>query len=89
MAPETATKKRATRGAPIGHERMADMSARIGLSKSLLYKWLSPRTDSDFPRPIKLSRNLAVFNVEQVNKWLADRGIVLPGTGAVPAQAVA
>lgn len=79
MDSEVATKKRVARSAPAGHERMAEMSKRIGMGKSTIYKWISDRSDSDFPQPIKLSRNLSVFNTAAVDKWLADHGIVLPG----------
>jgi excisionase family DNA binding protein len=81
---EVAAKKKVTRSAPAGHERMAEMSKRIGLGKSTIYRWLSDKSDLDFPQPIRLGRNMSLFNIAQVDAWLARHGIVLPGVA--PAQ---
>lgn len=58
---------------------MAEMSKRIGLGKSTIYRWLSDKSDLNFPQPIRLGRNMSLFNIAQVDAWLAKQGIVLPG----------
>lgn len=82
MNSEVAAEKRVKRSAPAGHERMTEMSKRIGLGKSTIYRWLSDKSDLDFPHPIRLGRNMSLFNIAQVDAWLAKHGIVLPGAEA-------
>jgi len=72
----TPPKKRRSSSAPAGHERMAKMSDRIGFSPSTIYSWIA-KPEMGFPRPIKLTKNVAVYLIAAVDAWLAERGIAV------------
>ena len=74
--------KRRTGRAPEGFERMKDLTERIGFSRSTIYAWIADEK-MGFPAAVKLSRNVALFQTELVNAWLAAR------VGAVPVQEAA
>lgn len=71
--------KRRTGRAPEGFERMKDLAERIGFSPSTIYAWIADEK-MGFPAAVKLSRNVALFQTEMVNAWLAAR------VGAAPAR---
>lgn len=75
-------KKRRTPGAPAGHERMAAMSARIGFSPSTIYSWIVDEK-MGFPKPIKLTKNVAIFPIKAVDSWLTAHDIAVPAQGAL------
>ena len=73
--PETRKKKHRKPSAPAGYERMAAMAERIGFSPSTVYSWIADEKMA-FPRPLKLTKNVALFLTAAVNAWLAERGLM-------------
>ncbi|WP_371918741.1 helix-turn-helix transcriptional regulator [Pseudomonas sp. 43NM1] len=58
--------------------RMKRLSEMLSVSRSTLYDWLnpsSPRYDSEFPRPVRLSaKGVAVgWFLDDVIRWLSNR----------------
>ena len=58
--------------------RMKRLSEMLSVSRSTLYDWLnpsSPRYDSEFPRPVRLSaKGVAVgWFLDDVMRWLGTR----------------
>ncbi|WP_087149538.1 helix-turn-helix transcriptional regulator [Pseudomonas lactis] len=58
--------------------RMKRLSELLSVSRSTLYDWLnpcSPRHDSEFPRPVRLSaKGVAVgWLLDDVMRWLSTR----------------
>lgn len=58
--------------------RMKRLSELLSVSRSTLYDWLnpsSPRYDSEFPRPVRLSaKGIAVgWLLNDVMRWLSTR----------------
>lgn len=58
--------------------RMKRLSELLSVSRSTLYDWLnpsSPRYDSEFPRPVRLSaKGIAVgWLLDDVMRWLSTR----------------
>lgn len=55
--------------APLALERMPSVQARTGLSRSELYRRMAAGT---FPRPAKLGVRASAWNVEEVDRWIAE-----------------
>jgi predicted DNA-binding transcriptional regulator AlpA len=54
---------------------MASMADRIGFAPSTVYGWIADEKMA-FPRPLKLTKNIALFLTVAVNAWLAERGLM-------------
>lgn len=51
--------------------RPKELSEYMGMGLSTL--WKKVKTDINFPRPIKMSDNMTVFNIAEVNEYIATR----------------
>ena len=56
---------------PARLERPAAVAARVGISKSEL--WRRVRQDESFPKPVKLGPQTTAFIGSEVDRWIADR----------------
>ena len=56
--------------APPRFERPAAVAARVGLSKSELWRRVRLGT---FPKPIKLGPQTTAFSGQEVDHWIAER----------------
>lgn len=75
--PAAPKKKRRMPRAPAGYERMAAMAERIGFAPSTVYSWIADEKMA-FPRPLKLTKNIALFLTAAVDAWLAEHGLMAP-----------
>jgi prophage regulatory protein len=50
--------------------RIDSVIDRTGVSKTHLYRLISAKK---FPRPVKLSERVSVWDAELVDRWLADK----------------
>lgn len=60
--------------------RPSDIKQAVGLSKSLAYAKLdpkSPKHDATFPRPVKLAGNAVGWRLDELQQWVA----ALPRSG--------
>jgi len=60
--------------------RLADVVARVGLQKSIIYRMISCH---EFPQPIKLGRT-SVWSSEEITAWMRDRIDMARGRPARP-----
>ena len=59
-----------TPAAPRKALRIDSVIDRTGVSKTHLYRLISAQK---FPRPVKLSERVSVWDAELVDRWLADK----------------
>jgi prophage regulatory protein len=59
-----------TPAAPRKALRIDSVIDRTGVSKTHLYRLISAKK---FPRPVKLSERVSVWDAELVDRWLADK----------------
>jgi prophage regulatory protein len=50
--------------------RIGDVSAKTGLSKSMVYKLIKA---DDFPKPVQLSARAVGWDADLINGWLANK----------------
>lgn len=50
--------------------RLAHLTQLLNVSGSSIWAWSKAGT---FPKPIKLSANVTVWDADEVDKWCADR----------------
>lgn len=56
--------------------RMKAATVRSGLSRSLIYAKLDPKSryfDPDFPQPVRLSARAVGFHSEALERWIESR----------------
>ncbi|WP_025153964.1 helix-turn-helix transcriptional regulator [Morganella morganii] len=56
--------------------RVGDMVKKLKIARSTLYDWLnrdSPRYNTGFPRPFRLSGKSIGWDESEVNDWLIQR----------------
>ncbi|QJI13864.1 MULTISPECIES: helix-turn-helix transcriptional regulator [unclassified Pseudomonas] len=56
--------------------RMAEVTRRVGLSKSTIYDRINPRStryDNTFPKPIKIGLSAVGWLEEHINSWIESR----------------
>lgn len=56
--------------------RMAEVTRRVGLSKSTIYDRLNPKStryDDTFPKPIKIGLSAIGWLDEHINSWIESR----------------
>lgn len=63
--------------------RVKDVAEMLGVSKSTV--WRIVRSEADFPRPIRLTKNTTIFDLPAVTKWVDSRA--QPGSGRTNARA--
>ena len=51
-------------------ERLPQVKARTGLSRSELYRRIAT---GDFPQPVKLGERASAWNAAEIDRWIADR----------------
>jgi prophage regulatory protein len=51
-------------------ERLPQVKARTGLSRSELYRRIAA---GDFPQPVKLGERASAWNASEVDRWIAGR----------------
>ncbi|MGO4550416.1 helix-turn-helix transcriptional regulator [Lysobacter sp. 2RAF19] len=51
-------------------ERLPQVKARTGLSRSELYRRIAT---GDFPQPVKLGERASAWNAAEVDRWIAGR----------------
>lgn len=51
-------------------ERLPQVKARTGLSRSEIYRRIAA---GDFPQPVKIGQRSTAFNAAEVDRWIADR----------------
>lgn len=56
--------------APASLERLPQVLARTGLSRSEIYRRVAART---FPAPIKLGERASAWDTAEVDRWISDR----------------
>lgn len=49
--------------------RAKELAKYLGMAESTV--WKKCKEDPEFPRPIKLSENMTVFNIAEVNEYMA------------------
>lgn len=59
-----------TAGAAFALERLPQVMARVGLSRSEIYRRIAA---GDFPQPVKLGERASAWNAAEVDRWIADR----------------
>ncbi len=50
--------------------RVRDVVEKTGVSRRTIYRWME---SGDFPRQIRLSHGIAVWQLEDVEAWMAAR----------------
>src|SRR3546814_17314266 len=58
-----------TAGAAFALERLPQVMARVGLSRSEIYRRIAA---GDFPQPVKLGERASAWNADEVERWIAD-----------------
>lgn len=56
--------------------RMAEVTRRVGLSKSTIYDRINPKStryDDTFPKPIKIGLSAIGWLDEHINSWIESR----------------
>ncbi|WP_259741263.1 AlpA family transcriptional regulator [Pseudomonas fluorescens] len=56
--------------------RMAEVTRRVGLSKSTIYDRINPKStryDDTFPKPIKIGLSAIGWLEEHINSWIESR----------------
>ncbi|RMV16038.1 helix-turn-helix transcriptional regulator [Pseudomonas savastanoi] len=56
--------------------RMAEVTRRVGLSKSTIYDRINPKStryDNTFPKPIKIGLSAIGWLDEHINSWIESR----------------
>lgn len=56
--------------------RMAEVTRRVGLSKSTIYDRINPKStryDNTFPKPIKIGLSAVGWLEEHINGWIESR----------------
>jgi prophage regulatory protein len=56
--------------------RMAEVTRRVGLSKSTIYDRINPKStryDNTFPKPIKIGLSAIGWLDEHINDWIESR----------------
>lgn len=56
--------------------RMAEVTRRVGLSKSTIYDRINPKStryDNTFPKPIKIGLSAIGWLEEHINSWIESR----------------
>jgi prophage regulatory protein len=56
--------------------RMAEVTRRVGLSKSTIYDRINPKStryDKTFPKPIKIGLSAVGWLDEHINVWIESR----------------
>lgn len=51
-------------------ERLPDVLARVGLSRSVLYRMVAAR---EFPKPVKLGARIVAWDSGAVDRWIRGR----------------
>src|SRR3546814_11451942 len=59
-----------TAGAAYALERLQQAMARVGLSRSEIYRRIAA---GDFAKPVKLGERDSAWNAAEVDRWIADR----------------
>ena len=50
--------------------RITDVMKKTGIAKSTIWLWVS---ENKFPKPIKLSPRITVWEEEKVNDWMIQK----------------
>ena len=50
--------------------RIVDVMKKTGIAKSTIWLWVS---EGKFPKPIKLSPRITVWEEEKVNNWMKEK----------------
>jgi prophage regulatory protein len=56
--------------------RMAEVTRRVGLSKSTIYDRINPKStryDNTFPKPIKIGLSAVGWLEDHINGWIESR----------------
>ncbi len=48
--------------------RVAGLSQMISVSRSTIWRWVN--TKHDFPQPVRLTKGVTVWSVEEINNWI-------------------
>lgn len=56
--------------------RRKDVCEKLGISRSTLYNWLSPKSAyfvTDLPKPIRLGKRTIGWLSDEIENWIASR----------------
>ena len=48
--------------------RVAGLSQMLSVSRSTIWRWVN--TKHDFPQPVRLTKGVTVWSVEEINNWI-------------------